>query len=142
MRSTIWKVAHGKLLTNEERKRRGMVADDICLRCHSAVESMMHILRDCEEVQKFWSKHINQRVWSKFFSLGEHTWIDWNVSTVNVGLIPWSWSIFFGVAIWALWRDRNSMIFSQNSSMGEELWDLIFSQVHFIENTLANQMMS
>lgn len=108
-----------------------MSFDDTCPRCHAFPETVMHVLRDYNEVHNFWTKHFNQRFWSKFFSLGEHAWLDWNLSTENVG-----------VSIGALWRDRNSLVFSQSSSMGEDLWASIRSQVHFIENTLVNLLIS
>lgn len=52
------------------------------------------------------------------------------------------WNLIFGVATWALWRDRNTLVFSLQSSMGDELWSSVCNQVHFIENTLTNPLMS
>lgn len=39
----LWKVAHGKLLTNEERARRGISDSDICPLCHQQPESIMDL---------------------------------------------------------------------------------------------------
>lgn len=66
VRAKIWKIAHSKLLTNEERKNRSMPVEDLCPRCKSYPETLMHTLRDCEEVHDFWSKHIKPKFWSKF----------------------------------------------------------------------------
>lgn len=73
MRAIIWKIAHGKLLTNEERMKRGMSDHNICPRCNSQPESLTHLLRDCDEVQEFWKRHIKQDFLSKFFSLGQYS---------------------------------------------------------------------
>ncbi|KAJ1381506.1 Reverse transcriptase zinc-binding domain [Sesbania bispinosa] len=50
----IWKLIHGRLLTNLERSHRGMATDDSCHRCSSAPESIMHVIRDCPIVFEFW----------------------------------------------------------------------------------------
>lgn len=34
MKSILWKFAYGKLLTNEERKKRGTSANNTCPRCN------------------------------------------------------------------------------------------------------------
>lgn len=52
MKSTLWKLANGKLLTNEKRKRRHMTDDDLCPRCTLYPKILMHILRDCEAVHE------------------------------------------------------------------------------------------
>lgn len=46
VRTFLWKLAHGKLLTNEERSHRGMTNDSLYARCSSDEESIMHLLRD------------------------------------------------------------------------------------------------
>lgn len=51
IRSLLWKIAHGRLLTNEERVRRHMTQDDACQHCPAGPKSLMHVIRDCEEVQ-------------------------------------------------------------------------------------------
>lgn len=142
IRATLWKVAHGKLLTNEERKRRGMTNENYCPRCNSQPEDLMHLLRDCEEVQDLWKKHIKQDLWSKFFSLGQYAWFDWNLAAVNIGQVPWKWPLVFGIAIWAIWKDRKSLVFSHISSMGDSLWSMIFNHAHFIENSSVNPLKS
>lgn len=120
MRATIWKIAHGKLLTNEERNRRNMTSEVLCPRCNLFPETLMHTLWDCEEVQ---SKHIKPEFWSKFFSLGQYAWLDLNLSNAKIGLVPWEWSSVFGTALWAIWKYRNSVVFSHQSKMGDDLRD-------------------
>lgn len=68
----LWKVAHGRVLTNAERKSRGMTNDELCPRCLHSPETIMHVLRDCEEVSSLWAKVVHQDKWSQFFSLGLH----------------------------------------------------------------------
>lgn len=78
----------------------------VCPRCNAHSESIMHMLRDCEDIHNFWSKHINQTHWSKFFSLGLEAWLGWNQTLNGIGITPWIWQILFDVAVWALWQDN------------------------------------
>ncbi|XP_027348307.1 uncharacterized protein LOC113859826 [Abrus precatorius] len=43
----LWKVAHGRLLTNAERFNRNMTSSSLCPRCNEAPETVIHVLRDC-----------------------------------------------------------------------------------------------
>lgn len=72
-------------MTNVERRKRGMIACDICPRCNSGPESIMHLLRDCQDVKDWWSNIIDLEHWSKFFTCGLHSWLDWNLSCNKVG---------------------------------------------------------
>lgn len=54
----------------------------------------------------------------------------------------WKWNLVFGVACWALWRDRNLLVFSYQSNIGEVLWSSVCNQAHFIANNLEKPMMS
>lgn len=92
----------------------------------------MHVLRDYGKVKAFWSHIISEQNWSKFFSLGLHAWLDWNLSTNNVGTLHGNWSTIFGVSIWLLWNDQNSLIFSGESDVGESLWHTVYNKVAFI----------
>lgn len=49
----MWKLAHGRLLTNTEQVIRGMTSDSLCSRCSDHLESIMHVLCDCGEVRAF-----------------------------------------------------------------------------------------
>lgn len=58
IQALLWKVAHGRLLTNDERCRRGMTDSDICPRCNNQPETILHATRDCEVISSIWSKII------------------------------------------------------------------------------------
>lgn len=69
-------------------------------------------------------------------SLGIHEWVGWNLNTKDVGVTPWDWSLFFGVACSTIWRDRNSMVFNRSTRMGTSLFTDIRQQVRFIAQEL------
>lgn len=117
----MWKLCHGKLMTNVERKSRGMTADELCPRCHRCLETIMHMIRDCDDVKEFWSKLIDPDSWSSFFSLGLHSWLNWNLSSKAINPHNINWPMTFGIAVKDIWKDRNSLVFSQVSIMGSNL---------------------
>jgi hypothetical protein len=65
IRSFLWKVAHGRLMTNQERVKIGISNDDSCSRCQLGPETVMHVLRDCEEAREFWSQSFNHNIRQK-----------------------------------------------------------------------------
>jgi ribonuclease HI len=131
----LWKIAHDKILTNEERHHRGMTRENLCPRCGDYPETIMHVLRDCEELKMFWNDLICQDDWSKFFSLGLHRWIDWNITTSHIGSKHDNWQIFFGVAVCELWKDRNSLVFNRKSLIENQLLRLVTNQANFITSS-------
>lgn len=87
---------------------------------------LMHLFRDCDEVKDFWSQAINEANWSRFFSLGLNAWLEWNFQDHYVGSqIHGEWPIFFGVFMWSLWKDRNSLVFSKKTDLRENLFILL-----------------
>jgi hypothetical protein len=50
-------------------------------------ESLMRVLRDCGDMYPLWNHIIKIDHWSKFFSLGTLAWLEWNLSTNDIGNI-------------------------------------------------------
>jgi hypothetical protein len=48
----------------------------------------MHVLRNYEEENEFWSSIIKQDNWAKFFSLGLMPWLEWNLGNEDIGNTP------------------------------------------------------
>lgn len=100
VRTFLWRLVHGRLLTNEERFQRRMKNDSLCPRCLLNEESIMHLLRDCDDVRDFWSQVVNEDNWSRSFSLGLSAWLEWNIYDNIMGYqVHGDWPIFFGVAV-------------------------------------------
>jgi hypothetical protein len=136
VRTILWKLAHGSLLTNAVRAHRQMTNDDLCPRCQSQPETIMHMLRDCEDVQQYWNQFITEDYWAKFFSLGLHAWLEWNITTKNIGASSTDWPIFFGVSVWALWKDRNKLVFSRETELGNHLTSKVVNMAYQIEKEI------
>lgn len=138
----LWKLVHDRLLTNEERVRRGMATDNLCPRCLDCPETIMHVLRDCDDVREFWLNKLNPDVISKFFSLGLHPWLVWNLTDSNIGVSTINWQTVFGVTGYELWKDRNSLVFSRQTLLGSDLHFKIGHQVSFISNHISDPVLS
>lgn len=117
----LWKIAHESLLTNSERFRHGMASNDLCPRCQMCPETVMHAIRDCEEVQSFWYDMIHPDQISHFFSIGLDGWLHLNLSSSEVGQTSTDWRIFFGIAVYELWCDRNRLVFVGSTALSQGL---------------------
>lgn len=79
---------------------------------------------------------MREEYWSKFFSLDLHYWLDWRLSKEPLsfwdGGCQGNWFVFFGASVTTLWKDRNRLVFSSVSYMGEAIWFDILHQVNLI----------
>jgi len=70
-------------MTNEERKRCGMITDETCPRIDAmvALNQLCRCFTIVRILNVFWTSMIQPNQWSKFFSLGLKIWLDWNLSS-------------------------------------------------------------
>ncbi|KAK2446428.1 hypothetical protein QL285_017240 [Trifolium repens] len=136
IRTILWKLAHGSLMTNAVRAHRQMTTDDTCPRCQTHPETIMHMLRDCEDAQNYWNQFITEDNWAKFFSLGLYAWLEWNISNNHIGASNTYWPTFFGVSVWSLWKDRNKLVFSRETKLGTNLTSKTVNIAYQIEKEM------
>lgn len=75
--------------------RQGMSTDSLCPWCGNCPKTIMHVLRDYDGVKEFWEARLRPEVFSRFFSLGTHPWLEWNIKGHQIGLSEENWSTFF-----------------------------------------------
>lgn len=46
-----------------------------------------------------------------------HAWLNWGLSTDNIGCVHWSWLNCFCVIVWRIWNDKNELMFSNSSTL-------------------------
>ena len=116
----IWTAMHNSLLTNEERCRRNMAVDDRCHRCRNEQESLLHVLRDCEEAKQLWKNIGGPGSLRLFFEYSLLDWLTINIknTTVVQGV---RWCDFFATICWLLWRRRNEFIFQEKAASNDNL---------------------
>lgn len=109
VRLFLWHVARDSLLTNEKRERRGLSDNLLCPICNQRVESLLHVLRYCNQARVVWQQLSPRRMSALFFSSDHVQWLLANLDQSR----QQDWSITFGVTVYHLWLRRNDFIFSQ-----------------------------
>ncbi|XP_074305989.1 uncharacterized protein LOC141641217 [Silene latifolia] len=113
VRMFIWLAAHGRLMTNYNRVRRGIHDDPICPRCFEEDESTDHHLRRCPYSRELWDLLGECVVSPSFFTLPFKTWISKNASD-GIPLASHDWSMKFAITCWWIWRWRNNVTFGRS----------------------------
>ena len=88
--------------------------DTHCPRCH-ALETIIHILRDCPWAKEIWSRSPGLLPLS-FFRMPLQDWLRCNATktaTVRPQQIPWQ--VYFTFTCWNIWLARNERIFRDQS---------------------------
>ncbi|KAF7833161.1 reverse transcriptase [Senna tora] len=80
VRYFLWKLSHDCIMTEVQRKKRGISIYDVCKRCGLAAEATTHAIRDCVWVRGIWEKLVKRDMWNTFFNLDIKSWVDNNIS--------------------------------------------------------------
>ncbi|CAN1852510.1 Putative ribonuclease H protein At1g65750 [Linum perenne] len=113
IRQFLWLVTHGKLMTNEERRRRHLSPDAICPECQGGCEDGEHVLRSCRIAQRVWRSMLPEVLEG---AEANSSFLDWWIK----GIGNCESSLSFGVIAWLLWRRRNRLVFNEeNLSVSE-----------------------
>ncbi|CAJ2678574.1 unnamed protein product [Trifolium pratense] len=127
-----------------------MTNGNSCPQRQQGLESIMHVLRDFEDIMKFWSSIIKPDNWAKFFSMDLMSWLEWYLdngdieNTLGVGWeLPPIDTLKFNVdvaqskrndfsACGKLLRDSNGGLIQgfycnlgRNNAQGAEMWSLV-----------------
>lgn len=96
-----------------------MSANNICSWCNGAVESSLHVLRDCTDTGQLWGFVINTRYQWDFFNLRTiDDWISWNLKQGKKPEFQMNNGLFM-VLCWNIWKRRNERIFEGKSRFNE-----------------------
>ncbi|KAF7842625.1 hypothetical protein G2W53_004923 [Senna tora] len=122
IRMFMWLLGHGKILTNSHRKHRHMTSDDTCPRCGRAEETILHAIRDCEDIKALWLRFVRPSYWEHFFSCNLVEWMEWNLKTDVGSDLAKDWRTGFGVICWQIWKNRNLLVFEDHTSNKDDLF--------------------
>lgn len=121
----IWMYLHNSIATRERLVSRGLQMPMLCPLCNSYLETIVHLLRDCNVATNCWQNLGIGVLSPEFYSLNLPIWLEYNcksVKTSNHLQIPWSTIFAFG--IWTIWNHRNSVVFKNkpiNHSIHNEI---------------------
>ncbi|KAG7557811.1 Reverse transcriptase domain [Arabidopsis suecica] len=112
VRVFLWLVANQVIMTNVERVRRHLGDSEVCQVCKGAVESILHVLRDCPAMSGVWVRLVPPTRRQAFFTLTLLEWLQENLgSGRKVGEVEWS--TLFSMAVWWGWKWRCGNVFGE-----------------------------
>ncbi|CAN1304300.1 Putative ribonuclease H protein At1g65750 [Linum perenne] len=120
----MWLVSHGKLITNEERRRRHIATDASCPECRDLCEDCEHVLRRCSLARQVWEAQLPEVL------VGDNTnasFADW----WRVGISNLDSRLQFGIIAWLLWHRRNRLVFQNENTSASEVCGQVKFWVHF-----------
>lgn len=143
IRLFLWKVHSNALPTKDLLASRGILANNEtwCPQCRASIETIWHIFCDCPVAVEVWSKIMCWWVISRPFKYNYTLHELWNkFSGSKSKKIKAVWRIVVAATLWALWLNRNGIIFKDLSLNSEEIiavikvqskeWCLAFSIIH------------
>ncbi|KAJ1702140.1 hypothetical protein LUZ63_001919 [Rhynchospora breviuscula] len=109
----LWLLLQERLLTQDNLLLRGWPNIQSCTNCRTpVVETATHLFIHCPFAQSFWDSiqiHFNLRIINFATNLVDF-WIH------NRSIIGKQWDIIWAAVSWALWKERNARIFSDQTS--------------------------
>lgn len=113
IRTFLWLALGGRLMTNTERARRHITADDTCPTCHCGPEDVLHVLRDCTLARGCWQLILPPSSLATFQATPGTSWLAHNLRQDRNSA---QWQTLFGIICWKLWTSRNRLLFAQEPS--------------------------
>ncbi|XP_050229329.1 uncharacterized protein LOC126678474 [Mercurialis annua] len=139
VRFFLWLVAHDRLLTNHERRRRHLTEEGMCPRCKIEDESICHLLRDCCFSKLIWNRVLAPTKITSFFSMNFETWLEANLKGSFNGNGHDDWVCYFGITLSLIWNWRNKYVFDGKfTSVMTVLRDIDY-RVNYITAAIANK---
>ena len=138
IRLFLWLLYHEKILTNNERMRRGLTSNPYCHHYIDKVGDLDHLFRHCETPKTIWA-NVNDEVRRK----GAETpsfkdWLGWNLD-VNTTSDHEPWKDRFSIYLWLIWKWRTDEIFNNNRILLHIKVSIASSYYHEVRSTLTNE---
>lgn len=112
MRTFLWLIIHGRILTNAERCRRHLSLSDLCPLCSLHSESLLHLFRDCPSISALWGGIVPLDIIGDFYTLEFKEWLLLNLSNSSYHADGLPWKDWFVVVLWWCWKWRNDWVFN------------------------------
>ncbi|OMP13349.1 hypothetical protein COLO4_01847, partial [Corchorus olitorius] len=110
-----WLAWNNRILCNENRFIRTLIASPICSICDSHSESVLHTLRDCKYAAAVWDIFMIDSKFANSTQLDLKTWFKFNlVDCRSIKFGDWQWPSLFVNICWQIWKWRNGIIFSNH----------------------------
>ena len=103
----LYRAHISRLPVNQYLFRIGAADFDMCSTCKRALESILHMLRDCRHSRSVWDILITRQQRRWFFLLNYNEWLHRNINP----LVQPDISSTFLAGIWHIWKARCALCF-------------------------------
>lgn len=120
----LWLLLKGKLLTNEERKRRKMTDNAICPVCNEEEETISHIIRGCPQAVETWKWTLGAVSFNSRSVGAVNDWVKENSLNDTKLWDGLTWSTKIVYTLWGLWKARNKFVFNHMTKTRREVAEM------------------
>ena len=121
----VWSAALGKILMQDNLRKKNMVVINRCGMCKTDEETIDHLLLHCECPQVLWNAFFNcfDLAWAMPSGVVNllHCW--WWGGRLRSAVV---WKMVLHCIMWCLWSERNRRYFDDSESSREDLLHLFF----------------
>ena len=97
----VWLCLHNSVPTRDVLGSRGLNIDPMCNLCQRGNETIEHLLRSCEVVQRFWQDLKFPQCLKDSFKLPFGKWLEINYQReIKSNIMGLPWKILFVMGIW------------------------------------------
>lgn len=112
VRTFTWLIHKRRILTNEERHRRGFTLDARCALCNAPTEDLVHVFRDCPLAAAVWRIALPPDMLLDFLRMDPISWLG---TILTKSTMHPSWKAGLCITFWKLWQIRNLRLFEHQS---------------------------
>lgn len=126
-------------MSNSLRYKRRLTDDPKCYVCGTDEESSLHILCDCATVRMVWSKLGGPADSTGFYEQPIKQWISTNLQHDDKDghMI---WLTLFYVAVWWIWKWRNSIVFGRNQEVPQDIGGFIHVRYNEVRRAIDRKL--
>ena len=110
--------------------KEGLQGPLICNLCKEQVETMEHMTNACRYNENLWKNH------NQLFGVSDRnpnnmktTMDNWRKKPYQNPILNRAWRLSLGFFLWAIWKERNNMIFKDERRIEEERWKQITQNI-------------
>ncbi|GLT95486.1 hypothetical protein SLE2022_131660 [Rubroshorea leprosula] len=112
----IWLLSHERLKCFEFLNKLGITPSATCPRCHAAVESVEHLIRDCPVSVSILVDLLPGTFTQTQRDLDFSAWLKYNCKRKDSnGVLNIPWGVIFCFALWGIWLHRNQTLYKPHA---------------------------
>ena len=111
----LWLSCKQRIPTNSYRKLCHLMGQDAYTRCGVCNETVLHMVRDFQDIIDMWTLVLNPKQWQGFFKVDVEEWMFQNLSTNLDREVGENQLMLFGFTYWLAWINQNLVVFERKT---------------------------